>query len=60
MIKIRFKKFGTISQFYKEYWKESLGLKRKVCMLPKGHKRQILMANMTGPRRQTLSMSLIF
>lgn len=61
MIKIRFKKFGTISQLYKEYWKEYLGLKRKVLsMLPKEHKRQILIANMTGPRRQTLGMSLIF
>lgn len=61
MIKIRFKKTGTPSQLYKEYWKEYLGLKRKVLsMLPRGHKRQILIADMTGPRRQTLGMSLIF
>lgn len=61
MIKTRFKKTGTPSQLYTEYWKEYLGLKRNVLsMLPKGHKRQILIANMTGPRRQTLGMSLVF
>jgi Na+-transporting NADH:ubiquinone oxidoreductase subunit NqrA len=59
--KIIFKRSGTIGQLYREYRKEYLGLKRKgLNMFAKGQKRQILIVNMTGSRRQTLGMSLIF